>query len=199
MTASLTDTLLALLPDWGPWLVGLATLLSCLLLPVPSSLIMIAAGAFVASGDLSLGAVAGAALAGAVAGDQIGFWVGRRAGAALLGRARGKSGALAERALAMLRDRGGVAVFLSRWLFSPLGPWMNLAAGAAGFARSRFTLAGVAGEAVWVGLYVGLGMVFGANLQAAADLAGSALGLLAAGTVAAALGAWLMRNARAGD
>lgn len=192
----MTDTLLALLPDWGPWLVGLSTLLSCLLLPIPVSLIMIAAGAFVASGDLSLGAVAGAALAGAVTGDQIGFWIGRRAGAAWLDRATGPRAVLAQRALAMLRDRGLLAVFLSRWLFSPLGPWMNLAAGAAAFPRPRFTVAGVAGEAVWVAIYVGLGLVFGANLQAAADLAGSALGLLAAGAVAAGLGWWLFRNAR---
>lgn len=99
----------------------------------------------------------------------------------------------------MLRDRGDIAVFLSRWLFSSLGPWMNLAAGAAGFARHRFTLASIAGEAIWVALYIGLGLVFGANLQAAADLAGSALGMIAAIGVAGGFGWWLIRGARRGD
>ena len=89
-----------------------------------------------------------------------------------------------------------MSVFLSRWMFSALGPWVNLAAGASGFAHHRFTAADVLGEAVWVAAYVGLGIAFGANLQAAADLAGSALGFMAAGAVAVALGWWLLRAAR---
>lgn len=191
----MTDWILAQLPLYGPALLGLTTFLSCLALPVPSSLMMIAAGAFVASGDLDLLPVAGAAYLGAVAGDQLGFWVGRRA-AHLLPRPGTRSARLVAAALASLARHGALAVFLSRWMFSALGPWVNLAAGASGYGHQRFTLADLAGEAVWVAVYVGLGMVFGANLQAAADLAGNALGLMAAGAVALGLGLWLLRAAR---
>lgn len=193
--AALTDWVLAQLPLYGPWLLGMTTFLSCLALPVPASLMMIASGAFVATGDLSLPAIGGAAFVGAVSGDQAGFWLGRRAGR-LLPAPDSRKGKLISAALEQLARKGAVTVFLSRWLFSALGPWVNLAAGASGFRHPRFTLAGVLGEAVWVGAYVGLGIAFGANLQAAADLASNALGLMAAGAMAVALGWWLWRAAR---
>ena len=192
----LSDWLLSLVPIYGPWLLGVTTFLSCLAIPVPSSLMMIASGAFVASGDLSLLTVMGAAYGGAVLGDQVGFTLGQRAGD-FLPRANSKRGALVAKAMAALRKRGAVTVFFSRWLFSALGPWVNLAAGASGFHRRRFTLADLAGEAVWVTLYVGLGITFGANLDAAAQLAGNALGLMAAGAAALAFGWWLWNAARA--
>lgn len=49
----MSDTLLQLLATYGAPLLALTTFASCLALPVPSSLMMLAAGAFVASGDLS--------------------------------------------------------------------------------------------------------------------------------------------------
>lgn len=194
--ADLSDWFLAQLPLYGPALLGLTTFLSCLALPVPSSLMMIAAGAFVASGDLSLPMVTAAAYAGAVAGDQLGFLLGRRAGNFLPAPGT-RRGDLIASAMASLRRRGTVTVFLSRWLFSALGPWVNLAAGASGFAHPRFALADLLGEALWVAAYVGLGIVFGANLQAAADLAANAVGFLGAGAAALALGAWLWHALRA--
>ncbi len=195
----MTDLVPIYLATFGPWLLATVTFLSCLAMPVPSSLMMIAAGAFVASGDLTLAQAALSSFGGAVLGDQIGFALGRRASGRLNRMARrGHRADLVATAAAKLRRSGGVAVFFSRWLFSPLGPWVNIAAGASGFAHRSFTLAGIAGEAVWVGLYVTVGFVFGANLQAAADLAGSMLGLLAAGAVAAVLGTWLWRSAHRG-
>ncbi len=194
--ADLSDWFLAQLPLYGPVLLGLTTFLSCLALPVPSSLMMIAAGAFVASGDLSLPMVTAAAYAGAVAGDQLGFLLGRRAGR-WLPEPGTRRGDLIASAMAGLRRRGTVTVFLSRWLFSALGPWVNLAAGASGFAHPRFALADLLGEALWVAAYVGLGMIFGANLQAAADLAANAVGFLGAGAAALALGWWLWHALRA--
>lgn len=190
----MTETLLQLLPVWGPWLVGLTTLLSCMMMPVPASMVMLAAGAFVGTGDLSLLGTGGAALAGALAGDQVGFWGGRflRRLLPAPGTARGR---LVKRAERQLEERGLVAVFLSRWLFSPLGPWVNLVAGATGFALLPFVLAGIAGEVIWVSLYIGLGIVFGSNLEAATELASSTLGLLAALAAALALGNWIWRRA----
>ncbi|AUH34692.1 DedA family protein [Paracoccus tegillarcae] len=191
----MTETILALLPQWGPWLIALATLASCLLLPVPSSLLLIAAGAFVGSGDLTLMTVALAALAGFLIGDQAAFFLGRGA-QDWLSRRQGRSGAMVGRARGMLAARGGTAVFLSRWLFSPLGPWMTLAAGAAGFPHPNFTLASTLGAMIWVAIYLGLGMVFGGNIAAAADLAGSVLGLVAATAIMLGLGLWLNRRIR---
>ncbi|MCU0816412.1 MAG: VTT domain-containing protein [Cypionkella sp.] len=194
----MTDWLLSLVPVWGLWLVAGATFASCLALPIPASLIMLAAGGFAAAGDLVLWQVAGAAVTGAVLGDQAGFWAGRRGGAPLLDRlsAQRGRGKVIARARGLMAVRGGVAVFLSRWLFSPLGPYVNVIAGAMREDWRRFTLWGVAGEVVWCGLYVLMGRAFAGNLAAATDLIGSALGLIAAGTVALGLGLWLWRQAR---
>ncbi len=195
----MTDWLLAAVPTHGPWIVALVTFASCLALPVPASLLMLAAGGFAAAGDVSLAAVAGGALAGAVAGDQAGYWAARAGGPALLARI-GRGGARAAvvaRAEALVAARGVVAVFLTRWLLSALGPYANLVTGAARFGWLPFTAAGVAGEAVWVGVYVGAGYAFGGNLQAATDFAGSLIGFLAAGAVAVALGWWLVHLAQA--
>lgn len=194
----MTEALMAALPDWGPWLIGLTTLAACLLLPAPASLLLIAAGAFVSSGDLSLAAVAAAALGGFLLGDQLAFLAGRSA-SGWLDRRAGRAADLTRRARLLLARHGTLGVFLSRWLFSPLGPWLTVAAGAAGFPRGRFTAASLSGAAIWVAIYLGLGMVFGANLQAVADLAGSVLGLAAAAAVAVILGLWLFRRGGAND
>lgn len=186
----MTEWLLPLLPAWGPWLVAATTFLSCLALPVPASLVMLSAGAFSASGDLALWQVAGAAFAGAVLGDHAGFTAGRRAGAPLLARlarSPGRGEPIA-RAREKLAGNDLLAVFLSRWLLSPLGPWVNLAGGAAGMPWHRFTPPVLAGEAVWVAGYTGLGYLFADRIVALAAILGNLSGALAAAAVAVVLG-----------
>lgn len=186
----MTDWLLALVPTYGLWLLAAATFLSCLALPIPASILMLAAGGFVAAGDLPLIGTLAAAVVGASLGDQLGYLGGRRGGARLLAWL-GSRAAPVEKARALLERRGSIAVFLSRWLVSALGPYVNLAAGAAGLSWARFTLWGVLGESVWTGLYVGLGYGFTGNLAAASDLALTILGFAGAAAVAIGLGYWL--------
>lgn len=184
------DTLLGLVPVYGLVIVGLATFLSCPAVPIPSSLIMLTAGAFVAAGDLSGPAVAAVALGGAVLGDQVGYALGR-AGSSRLSRLRGKSAEMVAKASAMAEQHGVWAVFISRWLLSPLGPYMNLVAGAARMRWLPFTLSDVAGEVVWVTLYLGAGYTFAGQIELIAEIAGNFSGALAAGAVALGLGLWL--------
>ena len=194
----MSDWLFQLLASQGLPLLALTTLASCLALPVPSSLMMLAAGAFAASGDLGLAPAAAAALAGALAGDQLGYAIGRRgqAGLSRLIDAHPKRAAILARATQLLRRRGGIGVFLSRWLFSPLGPYVNFAAGAAGLDWPRFTLWAAAGEAIWVSLYCGLGYAFAENLTAVAEFASDISGLLAGFALMALSGLWLARAIR---
>ena len=196
----MTDWLLSLVPTYGLWLIAASTFAFCLALPIPASVLMLAAGGFAASGDLGLAQVITAALGGAVAGDQTGFWLGRKGGAALVTRLeRGAKAGLIGKARGLMATRGGLAVFLSRWLFSPLGPYVNLIGGAMGQGWLRFTLWGAAGEAVWCGLYILAGRAAGGNLTAASDMLGSVLGLVATGTAVLGLGWWLLRLARRGE
>lgn len=189
----MTEWLLALVPQYGLWLLAATTFFSCLALPFPASILMMTAGGFVAAGDLALWKTLIAAAGGGIAGDQVGYWAGRKLGSPLLARLRRDPtrDKLLGKAVALMDTRGVVAVFLSRWLFSPLGPWVNLTAGSTGYGWSRFTVAGVAGEAVWAGLYVGMGYGFAGNIEAASDMLGSALGILAGGAAVIFLGFWM--------
>lgn len=195
----MTDTLLLLVSDYGLLVISLATLLSCFALPMPSSLMMMAGGAFAAAGDLVLWQVCLGAFAGAVAGDQAGYvlarhWGGDRFWAWLRGRKA--SARLLAQAEALLDKRGGWAVYLTRWLFSPLGPYVNLIAGATRMPWRRFLLADLAGEATWVTVYVTLGYVFGSQIEELSDTLGSVIGALTAGMVTLLLGRALWAQRR---
>lgn len=193
----MSDYILSLVPQHGAWIIMVATFLSCLAAPVPTSLMMLGGGAFVASGDMSLWAVAGAAWIGAILGDQTGYLIGEKGGAPLVARmARSPRRApLIARAQALLHRWGGVSVFLSRWLLSPLGPYMNFIAGAGRLAWRRFTLWSVLGEAVWVSIYVLLGVAFADQIFIVAEMAADSVGFLAGAVVTLLLGMALFRRA----
>ncbi|MCG6116192.1 MAG: DedA family protein [Mesorhizobium sp.] len=194
----MTEIAFGLVSTYGIILILLATYLSCLGLPVPTSLIMLAGGGFVASGDLAATHVLLAALTGSVLGDQTGYHIGRFGGAAITSRLEGEP----HRAVVFARARrivdrwGGVGVFFSTWLFSPLGPYVNLLAGATRMGWARFTLWDTAGEAIWVGVYVGLGYAFSSRITQLADLLGNSIAFLTAGVVTVLLGVLLFSLAR---
>jgi membrane protein DedA with SNARE-associated domain len=193
------ETFYSLVPQYGGWVLFVVTFLSCLAVPFPASLVMLAAGAFVASGDLSGVAVVAGALGGAVLGDQVGYLAGRVGGRWLMTRLARRPAAAAwlARAEARMDARAGRTVFLSRWLASALGPYVNIAAGASGVAWQRFTVAAVLGEAVWVALYVGLGILFSSRIEAIGATLPSVLAAVAAAAVALMLGRalWQRRSA----
>ncbi|MCX7288062.1 MAG: VTT domain-containing protein [Rhodobacterales bacterium] len=192
----MTDWLLALVPQYGLWLLAATTFLSCLALPFPASILMLTAGGFAAAGDMVLWQAFAAAATGGIAGDQLGYFAGRGLGAGFLARLRSDPARdrLLARADALMDRHGLVAVFLTRWLFSPLGPWVNLIAGSTGYGWLRFTCAGVAGEMVWAGLYVGTGYALAGNIAAASQALGSALGMIGGAGAVLALGYWLFGN-----
>lgn len=190
------ETVLELVPAYGLYIVVLSTFLSCLAVPIPSSLIMLTAGAFVAAGDLPKTGTVGLAFLGAVMGDQLGYALGR-SGSAWLGHRGAASSAMIAKARAMTDRHGGWAVFLSRWLLSPLGPYMNFVTGVARMDWWRFTLWGALGEALWVSLYVGAGFFFAGQIMAVAEIAGNLSGALAAGAVTVVLGLWLREALKA--
>ncbi|MBX9466408.1 MAG: DedA family protein [Rhizobium sp.] len=198
---TLTETLLASLPSYGLPLLGIVVCVSCLGAPLPASIVMMLMGALAAAGDFTLWIVMAVALVSAVVGDQLGYVLGWTAGRRLVpfvakNPARRKA---IERAQHEMDERGNVAVFLTRWLLSPLGPYLNLMAGASGFSWMRFTLAGILGEMVWVGLYTGLGATFSESVTEIAEISGSISGFLATGAVAAILGFKLLQALRSKD
>jgi len=190
------DSVLSLVSIYGVLIVAISAYLSCLLVPIPTSLVMLSAGAFVAAGDLTAASVWIAAWGAAVLGDQTGYWIGRTGGAPLLSRlarrpARAK---FLEKAEGYVDRHGGIGVFLSTWLFAPLGPYVNFVAGSVGMKWLRFSLWDIAGEAIWVSGYLGLGYLFGDRIEALSSLLSSASGFLVAGLFTIGLGVLLWRR-----
>jgi membrane protein DedA with SNARE-associated domain len=193
------DAVLALVPAYGAAALFAVAAMSCFGLPVPGSIALLAAGAFVAAGEMPLSVAATAALAGAVAGDQAGYWLGFAAGPQVIARLSRwpsiRTGLEAARAFSERRGRS--AVFLSRWLVSPLGPPVNFLSGTVGMAWPAFSLAGALGEVVWVSGYLALGAAFGRSIVGIAEVLDDLTWFLAAGLVAVLLFLRLLGQARA--
>lgn len=182
--------------DYGHVLVFLVPLLSCLALPVPASAIFMLAGTMAAAGEFSIAALWLTGFAGAVIGDQIGYLAARHYSKNvqdLAGRNAALRGGL-ERAGEFSEKWGGLSVFFSRWLASPLGPYVNITSGLTRYDWRQFTLWQMTGEAIWVSIYLGIGYVFSTQAQAIADLIGNAIWLLVAGAITYLLGRKLFSN-----
>lgn len=192
------EQLIAIVQDYGA--LGLAAILmaSCVGLPIPSSLVMMALGSFIQHEDMDILPYFLIGFGGAVAGDQAGYMIGRL-GSGLLERRSGGPAWLATslaRAAAFQNRWSDLGIFLSRWLLSPLGPWVNLYSGLTHYSWVRFSLLVIAGEFVWVSVYLGAGMLFSSSVAAMADILGSLTWFLVTGTVAIALGWKLVTTLR---
>lgn len=195
----MTETVFGLVTQYGFYVIFASAFLSCLALPIPTSLMMLTGGAFVAAGDLSIWSVGLAAYLGAVLGDQTGYFIGRTGGSVLVDRlARAPArAAVLSRARDLIDRRGSMGVFLSTWALAPLGPWVNFIAGAVGFSWARFTLWDILGESVWVTVYVGLGYIFMDQIATIAQIMSDLIGLVVALTLAAAAAMWIRAVLRA--
>lgn len=186
------DGLLALLPQIGLPVLGLIVMLASIGLPVPGSLAVLVSGSLAAAGEFDPLSVAATCFCAAVTGDNIGYGIGRFG----RGLAGGRRIPLLPRASAYLQERGGMAVFLSRWLVAPLGPAVNVVAGAAQMPWRRYLAAELAGEVVWTTLYVGLGMAFAPFAVQLSDILGNATAFLAFAVLAAWVGRTYLRRPR---
>jgi membrane protein DedA with SNARE-associated domain len=188
---SLTDQLLAALLLYGlPVLFGV-TVIAAVGAPVPVSLMFVASGSFVAQGEMKLRQVIIVASAATVLGDQIGYGLARWGGRRLVVRISRKMGfeAKIQKAEALAKQWGGLGIFLSRWLVTPLGPWLNVTSGIADYPWRRFILWDVLGDVLCVVVYVMLGYIFSDRVQAMVETLGN-LPWVILGFIAAVILGW---------
>ena len=109
----------SLLQSYGYGVLFLFVGLESLGIPLPGETALVTAAAFAASGYLSIyGVIATAAVAG-MAGDNGGYWIGRKGGLALIrryGRALNIRDSRLDRARAFFERHGAKAVFLGRFV-----------------------------------------------------------------------------------
>lgn len=133
----------------------------------------------------------------AIAGDSVGYAIGRRYGPRLRQTALvRKHGAAAwDRTTDMLRRRGAVAVLVA--IFLPvLRTLVPAAAGASGLPFRRFFPAVTVGAAAWCALHIGIGAAAGTAARQVEAWVGRGSSFLAAALVLAVVAAVLVKRRR---
>jgi membrane protein DedA with SNARE-associated domain len=132
-------------------------------LPLPGETALLTAGVLAGAGRLSLPLVIAVAIAAAVIGDTLGYWLGRRGGRAVLMH-RGPFAAFRAHALAQgerfFARHGAKTVFLGRFV-----PGVRVVAavlaGASAMPWPRFAVYNLAGAFVWASTVASLASLVG--------------------------------------
>jgi membrane protein DedA with SNARE-associated domain len=156
-------------------------------IPMPGETILVGAAVYAGTRHaLDIRLVIAAAAAGAIVGDNIGFWVGHRFGFALLLR-YGKHIGLEEPQLKLgqylFAKYGGPIVFFGRFV-AVLRAFAAVLAGANRYAWGRFLLFNATGGIVWATLYGTGAYWFGRSIHRIMGPVGLALVILAVGALA---------------
>jgi len=130
-------------------------------LAFPGTTVLIAAGTLMSSGTLPYGSVLVGAVLGAVLGDSVSYWIGRRFGS---GIARlwpfSRNPELLPRGIGFFERHGGKSVFIGRF-FGPIRAVIPLAAGIMQMPRGRFWFANVTSALVWAPMLLFVGDAVG--------------------------------------
>lgn len=150
-------------------------------LVLPGELAVLLGGVVASSGQASLPLMIVVASVAAIAGDSVGYEMGRRYGPRVLAwpRFHRRFGARVENASGYLQERGGRAVFLGRWtsVLRALIPGM---AGMARMPYRQFLVFNVIGGIAWATTFVLAGYTAGSSWRRVEKIAGRASLLLLA-------------------
>ncbi len=162
-------------------------------IPMPGETVLVAAAILAGEGKLHLWGVIGAAAAGAVLGDNCGYWVGREFGFRIAYR-YGRYVHLDERRLKLgqylFLKHGGKIVFFGRFV-AVLRAFAAFLAGVNRFNWERFFFFNAAGGIVWAAIYGTGGFWLGRAFESYARPVG--LAALACAVVGVFLGARFVR------
>jgi len=163
-----------LIEHYGYLIVFFGVMLGTAGVPFPSAAILLTAGVLVQQGHLGLRTAIVIGILGAILGNQIGYWVGHRAGRPFVlkwGRYVKLTPEILEQVERLFARHGGRAVFVARFFaISRL-----LEALVAGMSRMRwgtFVFYSILGGAVWATAVVLVGYVFGQSWRSAQHWSG---------------------------
>ena len=193
------SSLLALIEAHPMWLVlaaftfALLESLAIVGLIMPGIVLLFLVGAMVGLDfNLFLWTWAAAAL-GALSGDLISYWMGRHFRHRIPGlwpfRHRPE---LLQAGEQMFARHGGSSLLIGRFI-GPMRPIVPMLAGMLGLRRLVFAAFAVPAALIWAPAYLFPGMLFGASLDLAAELAGRLVLLLALAVLGVWFVAWLTR------
>ena len=152
--------------------VGLTVLVAAVGVPLPSTIVVLAAGGLAADGEIDPVILVAVVLLSAVTGDLTSYGIGRWGGSALLGRLGPRRGFSAEK-VARLERRferwGGLLILATRCILRGLALPTNLIAGGVGYPARRFFGFVVLGQGIWATGLVSIGFWYGSNWRVVAE------------------------------
>ncbi len=192
--------LLDLIGRYGYLVIFLGVMAESAGVPLPGETVLIASGALAHRGVLDPGDVLLFGTLGAVTGDQVGYWIGRKGGRPFVlrwGRYLWITSGRLARAQAFFDRHGGRAVFFARFI-TGLRVFGALAAGTSRMPWGRFALYNALGGTVWATAAVSLGYFLSASISLVEHWVGRASLLLVALLILILGLRWAYRKA-AGD
>ena len=172
----MADFLLTQIINYGAPILGLIVFIGAMGAPFPGTLIIVAVGAFCRQGFLSWPITGLVAFICVVLGDGLSYSMGYYARESILRRF--SSSPQWNRAEKSFQNWGGMSIFLTRFLITGIAVPVNLLAGTGRFPFKRFLMYDLAGEAIWVFGYGGLGYLFGTQWEVVSDFISNFGGLV---------------------
>ena len=163
-----SETVTQIIAGYGYYAVFLVIMLESAGVPMPGETVLVSAAIYAGTRHgLDIRMVVLVAVAAAILGDNLGFWIGRRYGQGVLTRYGPKVG-LDERKQALgrflFRRYGGIIVFFGRFA-ALLRTYAALLAGANGLRPLVFFCWNAAGGVVWACLFGVGGFLLGKGLE----------------------------------
>jgi membrane protein DedA with SNARE-associated domain len=195
----LLDWLLPLFAYWGYLIVFVGVFFESIFLTgwiAPGTTVLLLGGFYAAHGELNIWMIWTTALFGALLGDNVGYFIGRRLGLEVMEKYdnRPKWHHRLERSQNFFSHYGGITVLFGR-MVSGIDAFIPLTAGLNGMPHWKYMLYDVPGAMLWAGIFCALGYFFGENWQTI-DKVINALGLGFLGVLALVVVVFLLLKRR---
>ncbi len=160
----MSEYLLTQVINYGAPLLGIIVFIGGLGVPLPCTLLVIAAGAFARQGILDWQSASLISIVSVIIGDSLSYSFGFYSREKVLSRfSRTPQWMQAERSF---QKWGALSIFFSRFLVTAIALPVNLLSGTTRFSFKKFLVYDILGEVVWIFGYGGLGYLFGSQWEA---------------------------------
>src|SRR3972149_6224088 len=172
----MSEFLLTQVINYGAPLLGIIVFTGGLGIPLPCTLLVIAAGAFARQGILPWHTTALISIISVVAGDSISYSLGYYSRELVLQRFSGTPRWL--QAEQSFQKWGPLSIFFSRFLVTAIALPVNLLSGTTRFPFKKFLVYDLLGEVVWIFGYGGGGYWFGSQWELVSEFTSDFGGLI---------------------
>ncbi|MHC1681506.1 MAG: DedA family protein [Clostridiaceae bacterium] len=162
--SSFTDILLTYFLNYNILFLSILIIVQCIGIPSGATLLVIASGAFAYAGEFNIILLLLEIWLFSCIGDSIAYLMWKTIGNKTLNKSiklKTYFEPKITKAQSYLDKYGKSSIFISRFLISAMGPFVNAAAGIACYNILTFILFVAFGELLWTCIYLGLGFWFG--------------------------------------